>query len=144
MSDSEQRVTVILGSDTISADDDIDIYKAVDHLRMERMTEDGVWFAGYTDGEQENEYNFWLSQTDEGLVIRYEITRRVPISVFPDAWNVSNDADAVSCASCSWTGNQTDQLVSHYSIDHEDEYAAAVEAAIDVRPEALDIHDELA
>ena len=141
MSDTKYK-SIILGKGIIEPDEDIDIMKEIDHLRIERTSEEGFWFAGYTDETSEYEYNFWVL-VDEGRVsIKYEITTRVPIHIFPDNWGETVDEEVV-CSICDWVGNNYKELVSHYSLSHENTYADIVEEEIGVEPKSLNIHSQL-
>lgn len=54
-------------TDEIKPAEDIDVTHKVDILRIERMTGDSVWFAGYRDDGVELHYN--TSCTEDGLTI---------------------------------------------------------------------------
>ncbi|MDS0474790.1 hypothetical protein [Natrinema sp. 1APR25-10V2] len=60
-------------TDSIAPDEDIDLMYDVDYLRIERMSDDSLWFAGFADGEDALECMFWATCTDDGLRIDTEI-----------------------------------------------------------------------
>ncbi|QRV16025.1 hypothetical protein JMJ58_03760 [Haloterrigena salifodinae] len=57
---------------TITPSEDIDVAHDVDMLRMERMDDDSIYVAGYTDGDDEPDYRYWFICTDDGLRIDSE------------------------------------------------------------------------
>lgn len=59
--------------DTILPTEDIDVAHDVDTLRIERLDESSIYLAGYTDGEDEPVYMYWLVCTEDGLQIDSEI-----------------------------------------------------------------------
>ena len=59
--------------DEISPDEDIDVLRENFDLRIERMSKDSVFLAGYSD---EVNYKYHFVCTDDGLKIRREIIRK--------------------------------------------------------------------
>jgi hypothetical protein len=142
--DSDAPLTTItLGTGRVAPDDDIDIYALVDGLRMERMSEEGLWLAGYPDDDTDWRYDFWVGVTeDNDLAINWQITTRLPRAVFPDDWQVA-DAEGVVCATCGTTaGPERQNLLAHYALDHPGLYGDVVESELGVRPESVSIHDK--
>jgi len=68
-----QVMNDLVRMDKISSDEDIDVLREDVDLRIERMSEDSVFLAGYSD---EVNYKYHFVCTDEGLEIRREIIRK--------------------------------------------------------------------
>lgn len=135
---NNETTAVVIKSGIVSSDEDIDLGEVVDFIRIERLSEDSIWFAGYGDEQEDLDYNFWLS-SNNGLSIRYEITTQVPKSIFPvEDWGEEVD-EGLKCSKCDWTGPETDNLISHYAVDHEGMHEDVVDKYIDIDPEDIDI-----
>ena len=59
--------------ETIEPNEDIDVLRDVNSLRVERMGDDSIWFAGYSHDGREYHYN--TTCTDEGLRITERIEK---------------------------------------------------------------------
>ena len=76
MADKNEDTEInVIKSDTIEADEDIDIYHQGSSLRIERLSEKSVFVAGYNGGENGNtDYRYWFNVNDDGDL---EISREV-------------------------------------------------------------------
>ena len=72
----EESDREVVKSDTVEGDEDIDIYRPDTDLRMERLSHESVYVAGYGGGrESSTDYRYWFTVRDGQLEIDREIVR---------------------------------------------------------------------
>lgn len=75
--DVEESEIEVVRSDTVEADEDIDIYHPDTNLRIERLSDESVYVAGYSGGDSGNiDRRYWFTIEDGKLEIGREITRK--------------------------------------------------------------------